>query len=199
MLKKRNWAFVVYPESMPNDFIEYLQKGGVACAISPLHDKDVNPTGEEKKAHYHIILSYEGPTTKKNVEEYIKYLNGTIPIPLEQLRGYYRYLTHKDNPEKFQYDENDIICLNGFDISKIEKFTENEIFSIRVQIIQLIKDHNIVEYSTLIDYLRINDLQDFLRVAMQSTILLDRYLSSRRNKVRDLKETQRKLSLEKDN
>ena len=44
ILKKRNWAFVVYPESAPSDWIEQLQQRGVVGAISPLHDKDLNAT-----------------------------------------------------------------------------------------------------------------------------------------------------------
>ena len=62
-VKKRNWAFVLYPESAPKDWKEQLSKTGLEGAISPLHDKDVNPTGEPKKAHYHIIICYPGPTT----------------------------------------------------------------------------------------------------------------------------------------
>lgn len=42
-LKKRNWAFIVYPESAPADWKERLQAKGLQCAISPLHDKDLNP------------------------------------------------------------------------------------------------------------------------------------------------------------
>lgn len=42
-IKKRNWAFVLYPESAPADWREQLQKTGLQCAISPLHDKDMNP------------------------------------------------------------------------------------------------------------------------------------------------------------
>ena len=58
-VKKRNWTFVLYPESAPADWREQLQKTGLLCAISPLHDRDVNPDGEVKKAHYHVILIYE--------------------------------------------------------------------------------------------------------------------------------------------
>ena len=68
-----------------------------------MHDRDTNPTGEPKKPHYHVIVSYEGPTTYSNVEKLTARLNQPIPQPLEQVRGYYRYLTHEDNPEKAQY------------------------------------------------------------------------------------------------
>ena len=63
MLKKRNWGAVVYPESAPEDWEEILKLKGISWARSPLHDSDINPTGEPKKAHYHIIISFPGPTT----------------------------------------------------------------------------------------------------------------------------------------
>ena len=115
--KKRQWAFVCYPESLPPDWIEILKQSGLQCAISPLHDKDINPDNTPKKPHYHVILVYAGPTTYNNVATFTASINGTIPQPLEQVRGYYRYLTHKDNPEKAQYDEKDIITLNGFGLA----------------------------------------------------------------------------------
>ena len=66
-VKKRNWAFFVWPDSAPEDWREQLQKTGLQCAVSPLHDKDVNEgTGEVKKAHWHVIrLATSGCTTVK--------------------------------------------------------------------------------------------------------------------------------------
>ena len=61
-VKKRNWTFLVYPESAPADWVSKLQATGLPVAISPLHDKDINPDGELKKAHYHVIVCYSGPT-----------------------------------------------------------------------------------------------------------------------------------------
>ena len=109
VLKKRNWAFVVYPESAPEKWIEQLQLSGAQFAISPLHDKDLNATGEPKKAHWH------------------ERLNAPKPIPLEQVRGYYRYLTHKDNPRRHSMTENDIQTLNGFDIRDFVEMTKSEV------------------------------------------------------------------------
>lgn len=123
ILKKRNWAFVVYPESAPSDWIEQLQQRGVVGAISPLHDRDLLPTGEPKKAHWHAIVTYEGPTAQSVVERLTELCRAPKPIPLEGVRGYYRYLTHKENPEKFQYDEKDIQTLNGFSIRDFVEMT----------------------------------------------------------------------------
>ena len=108
-VKKRNWAMVLYPESAPEDWREQLRLSGLQVAISPLHDKDVNADGEPKKAHHHVILVYGSPTTYNNVKALCDRLNQPIPQPLEQVRGYYRYLTHEDNPEKAQYSKSDTL------------------------------------------------------------------------------------------
>lgn len=183
ILKKRNWAFVVYPESAPSDWIEQLQQRGVVGAISPLHDKDLNATGEPKKAHWHVIVTYEGPTAQSVVERLTERLNAPKPIPLEQVRGYYRYLTHKDNPEKAQYDEKDIQTLNGFDIRDFVEMTKSEV-NAKIRIIQeLIRTLDISEYADLLDYLMDNDeLADEYDVAINHTILLNTYIKSRRYK-----------------
>lgn len=183
ILKKRNWAFVVYPESAPSDWIEQLQQRGVVGAISPLHDKDLNATGEPKKAHWHVIVTYEGPTAQSVVERLTELLNAPKPIPLEQVRGYYRYLTHKDNPEKFQYDEKDIQTLNGFDIRDFVEMTKSEV-NAKIRIIQkMIRELDFLEYADLLDYLQDNDeLADEYDVAINHTILLNTYIKSRRYK-----------------
>ena len=86
VIKKRYWAFVLYPDSAPSDWQEQLQMLGVTAAISPLHDKDLNADNEIKKEHYHIILCYNGPTTYNNVKKLtVDTLNATIPQPLESI------------------------------------------------------------------------------------------------------------------
>ena len=90
MNKKRNWAFVLYTESAPENWRDILVQSGVEIAISPYHDKDKNPTGEDKKPHYHIILCYPGPTTFNNVKSLVvDRLGQPIPIYLESVKGYY--------------------------------------------------------------------------------------------------------------
>ena len=160
-----------------------MQQRGVVGAISPLHDKDLNATGEPKKAHWHVIVTYEGPTAQSVVERLTELLNAPKPIPLEQVRGYYRYLTHKDNPEKFQYDEKDIQTLNGFDIRDFVEMTKSEV-NAKIRIIQaLIQTLDILEYADLLDYLMDNDeLADEYDVAISHTILLNTYIKSRRYK-----------------
>ena len=149
-----------------------------------MHDKDLNPDGEPKKPHYHVILCYQGPTSFNVVQKLTKdTLNGTIPQALEQVRGMYRYFTHKDNPEKAQYDEKDIKFINGFNIRDFVELTSSEITELKKKVMYLIREHNLDEYCDLIDTLMQDEsLADELEVAMNNTLLFDRFLSSRRHK-----------------
>ena len=194
MIKGRNWAFVVYPESLPKDYEEIILNTGLPMAFSPLHDKDLNPDVELKKAHYHVICYYDNTTTFKNVKENVcSLLNGTIPIKLESMRGMYRYHLHLDNPEKVQYNDSDRRFYNGFDVNKVEQLTYTEISQILKNIQSFIVDHKITEYSDLLDILLDNELFELWDVARNHTILLNTYISSRRYKT-----TQEKVKKEVD-
>ena len=182
VVKKRNWAFVCYPESMPKNWLEILQETGSPIAISPLHDKDKDPDEKEKKAHYHVIICYGGPTSFNVVKRLTNKLNSPVPIALEQVRGYYRYLTHKDNPEKYQYDEKDIKCLNGFNIRDFVELTKNETIKIIIEIRKIIRENGIIEYSDLMDYLDAKGNFDYISVATYNTIHFNAYLKSFRYK-----------------
>lgn len=180
-VKKRNWAFVLYPESAPVDWVEQLKQGGLKCAISPLHDKDVNPDKTPKKAHYHVIVCYEGPTTYNNVKRLTESLNQPIPQPLEQVRGYYRYLTHADNPEKAQYAAPDIQTINGFDIREYVELTRTDVIRLMKEVQQFIRDNDITEYARLMDILKDGGdaTADMFEVASSHTLFYRAYLTSR--------------------
>lgn len=179
-IKKRNWAFILYPESAPSDWREQIQLSGLMGAISPLHDKDKDPTGEPKKPHYHVILVYGSPTTYNNVKSFTDKLNQPIPQALEQVRGYYRYFTHKDNPDKAQYDERDIKTINGFNIADFVEITKSEVEAIKRELHQLIRDLDLTEYQEFMDYVKDNLDKVYYDVASNHTIFFNTYLKSRR-------------------
>jgi hypothetical protein len=181
MIKKRNWGGVVYPESAPEDWREILKLKGITFAVSPLHDSDKDPTGEPKKPHWHIILCFGSPTTENNVKEIMDELNQPIPIPLESVRGYYRYFTHKDNPDKFQYDETKIELYNGFDVTDV--LNSFEVFECLKSIQLLILENEITEYCDLLDFLLSNDMSELWNVASSHTLLLNSYITSKRHKL----------------
>lgn len=192
-IKKRNWTFVLYPESAPSDWKEQIKLSGLLAAVSPLHDKDVNPTGEPKKAHYHILLVYSGPTTYNAVAKFTASLNATIPQALESVRGMYRYFSHKDNPEKYQYPEEEIMTINGFNIADLVELTKSEVNELKMRILKLIRDVDIVEYSGLVDFLLDNELVAEYDVAINNTFFFHTYITSRRNAIRQESEDLAKI------
>lgn len=196
-VKKRNWTFVLYPESAPKDWMEQIKLSGLLSAVSPLHDKDVNPTGEAKKAHHHILLVYSGPTTYNAVAKFTASLNATIPQALESVRGMYRYFSHKDNPEKYQYLEEDIVTLNGFNIADLVELTKSEVNELKMKILKLIRDVDIYEYSGLVDFLIDNGMTAEYDVAINNTFFFHTYITSRRNAVRQEAEDLAKIEVAK--
>lgn len=180
-IKKRNWTFVLYPESAPTDWAERLKISGLLSAVSPLHDKDVNPTGEPKKAHYHVLLVYSGPTTYNAVAKFTASLNATIPQPLESIKGMYRYFTHKDNPEKYQYSDEDIRLFNGFNLADLVELTRSEVNEIKTKVINFIRKGDFVEYADLVDALIDNEMLVEYDVVVNNTFFFNSYICSRRN------------------
>ena len=163
--KGRDWASCCYPESMPSNWLEILQDTKIQIAISPLHDKDLNPDNTPKKPHYHILFRFEGPTTKNRVKAICDSINAVNPIKIDSARGMYRYHIHIDNPEKYQYDDRDRILLNGFDTSNLNTFTEMEFDKMENDIIDLIEAIGITEYHDLLYYLRCNQYMNLLHIA----------------------------------
>ena len=181
-VKGRIWALLVYPESAPVGWRELFKQSGVQGFISPLHDKDIiEETEEEKKAHWHVYLVFSGPTSLSAVSEIAKQLNSPAPQRMRDVKGCYDYCTHKNDPQKYQYDEAEIECFNGFDISKyVTSKSTGERLQLRRAINALIKKENICEYCELIERLEEIDDVDMLEVAMSSTIHFNTLLTSRR-------------------
>lgn len=200
-VKKRNWAFFVYPTkeqleavgskydgsdgygTLPDDWLTRLQLSGLQYAVSPLHDKDIHEdgSGRTKKPHYHVIVVYGSPTTYNNVKSLTDSLNAPVPQALEQVRGYYRYLTHKDNPDKFQYDEKDIIAGGGFNIADFIELSKSEVTEIKFKLQQLIREQRFIEYSAFMDYVQDNLDRVNYDVASSNTIFFNTYIKSIRH------------------
>lgn len=175
---------MLYPESAPADWREQLQKTGLPCAISPLHDRDVNATGEPKKPHYHVMVFYQGPTSYNVVKRLTDGLNQPIPQVVEQVRGYYRYLTHMDNPEKAQYSPSGITTLNGFDIGDYVDMTKSEVTKALRALMEYIQDNDLMEYADLMDMTMCEGVPpEWFDVAASHTLFFTGYLKSRRFRV----------------
>lgn len=205
-IKKRNWGLIVYPTksqldnlrseydgsngygTVPDNWKEVLNLSGLRYAISPLHDKDKleDGSGTIKKPHYHVIVCYGNPTTYKNVKSLAESLKCPAPQALEQVGGYYRYFTHKDNADKYQYEEKEIQVGGGFSIADFVDLSKSEASAIKKNLQQLIRELNIFEYADLMDYLLDNEFFLEYDVASNNTYFFDKYISSKRNKMKSI-------------
>lgn len=180
-----SWVFVAYPESLPDNWIDLLTETMVSFCISPLHDKDLDATGELKKAHWHVILSYGSKKSFNQVKEITDMLNQPIPQPCRNVKGYVRYLVHKDNPDKAQYDESLIQCFNGFDIGTYLKVSCTDRYLALSEMVQLIDDSDITEYSDFLLWCRTNNFEWFKILCDSGTFMIKEYITSRRHKKRE--------------
>lgn len=109
------FATVVYPDSAPENWRHILDDFHVPSFVSPLHDKDVNPTGEPKKPHFHVMLLFDSLKTSVQASEVFSAIGGVGCEKVKSKRAYGRYLCHLDNPDKAQYSVDDVVCLGGSD------------------------------------------------------------------------------------
>lgn len=179
--KFRYWGFIAYPDSAPDNWLDILRETGLPIAISPLHDKDQDPTEEEKKPHWHVILAFSGPTTASVVNDVVASVHGAQAIRLLSVKGMYRYHLHLDNPEKHQYDDSDRILLNGFNIEDIAGLSASEMIQVSKMIIQFIEDNDITEFTDLCHLTALWD-QTAYGFVLTHTLFTNTYLNSRRNK-----------------
>ena len=103
--RTRNFACVVYPESAPDNWISCLEDTHVTSCISPLHDSDINPTGEPKKPHYHVIIMFDSVKTSEQAREIFDNIGGVGCEMVKSSRGYMRYLCHLDNQHRQYYQK----------------------------------------------------------------------------------------------
>lgn len=127
--KSRYFTFLLYPDSLPEDWEMKLESIGVPIAISPLHDKDLSDVKGQKykKAHYHVIYVAKNPVTADSVRYKIKQTLGNksiamVQIVVQSMENIYLYLTHESKDaiakNKRVYDKKDIKLLNNFDIDR---------------------------------------------------------------------------------
>jgi hypothetical protein len=178
----RNWTFVLYPESCPQNWKAVLDELNIEYVVSPLHDKDLNANNEPKKPHYHIMLMFGGVKAYEQVAEFTNALNGTVPQQVHNAKSLVRYMAHLDNPEKAQYDIKDIVCGGGVDVSSLLKPSAAERYTLIREMIVFCSEHNIVEFKDLMDYAMVSHFDDwFPLLCDNSAFVMQQYIKSQRH------------------
>lgn len=188
--KSKYWGALSYLDSQPSNIFELAKKCNIECACI-LHDKDYNEMaspqlytditlepGQAKKSHYHWIFAFPNTTTAKHATEVILSItNGLVPIALSNIKGAYAYFIHKYDPEKYQYDSSEIQMFNGFAPENYFSLDAGEEDAATIAIENIIDDKGFEEYSSLVQFLRINH-PDLARFITRHTIHFNAYLRS---------------------
>lgn len=103
-----NWALVLYPSEDPTHklALDYIINNYQKYAYIK-HDNDILDTGELKKEHYHIIISFNNYRWRNAIAEELN----ITPNYLEKIRNLensLKYLIHFNNSDKYQYDVEDV-------------------------------------------------------------------------------------------
>ena len=175
--KARYFTFLLYPESIPNDWEMRLESIGVPIAISPLHDKDKSDVeGQEyKKAHYHVIYVAKNPVTADSVRFKIKGLLGDksvalVKIIVTSIENMYLYLTHESKDalakSKYKYSRKDIKLINNFDIDRYITLDVEDKDDMLNEVCDLIDEHDLAHMRELRRFVR-NDGTEYNLASMK--------------------------------
>lgn len=181
--RSENWATTVYLDSAPDNWEEIVRSLYIPCFISPYHDRDVNDDGTPKKPHYHVQFCFESKKSREQVKEITDLFNGVGQEKLRSRSGYCRYLIHRDNPEKAQYNYSEIKVVGNLDLEKTFGSEYNKYQCIK-EMRQFCKDNGIMFYADLFDYAAEHHFDDWYKVLCDSgTYVMDRYIKSLQYKV----------------
>lgn len=178
----RLWATVVYPESAPDNWQKTLNELYIPCYISPLHDKDLNADNTPKKPHYHVFMIFEGKKSREQIKGICDSIGGVGQEIVESKRGYARYLCHLDNPEKAQYDVDDVKSYGGLDYESDIGIVINKYKVIR-EMKDFVSNNNIFYYSDLLDYACEHEPQWFRVLCDNGTYVMKEYIKSNKYKL----------------
>ena len=204
--RAKNYTLVVYPEDLPVDmqvddaWIDIFKDMGHKLIISPYHDRDLNPDGSKKKSHYHVLL--QGGRTwikfaelKDLVKNSFKGKGVAVPQKCSNSDGLKRYMTHIDNPDKYQYSKDDIRCYNGATVDSAYQLSEEGKKLAIYDILQFVQEHEEIEdYYQMLDYamsLKADGDSTWFDILLSNSWVIERYISSRRNAFKDAEREKR--------
>jgi hypothetical protein len=180
-MRTRNFATVVYPDSIntPENWLDVLRSHFVPCFVSPLHKDDYRPNGEEKKAHYHIMIMFDSVKTEEQAKQLFDSIGGVGLEIVKSVRGYARYLCHLDDPDKAQYKPDDVICICGADYHSIISLTIDKYVAL-CEMEEFCEKYNVLSFFALSRYASTHR-SDWSRVLKEcGTRYMSEYLKSRK-------------------
>lgn len=181
-LRSNCWTFCIYPEdSLPNDYLQIIGSWCIPVLLSPVHDKDVNGNGMEKKKHIHVLM-YFGKGANKSYNQVMKFVDKLNGCPCEVVNntvGLIRYFVHKDNPEKHQYDIKDLRSFFGFEYTGAFESTSTDENKYYDFLEDFCEEHYVYNYYQLTVALKKHKLVNELNFLRRHSMHICKYLTDK--------------------
>lgn len=190
--RTRNWALVFYPEDLPEDWKTQVDSLMVKWIEGPLHDQDLNADGTPKKPHVHTLFMFENVKNEKQVMDLFRELFGEsdtgsvhgVPKPqqVSDRGAVVRYMAHLDNPDKAQYDPNDIVGHNGADPAELLRYSATETRLMIIAMEEFIEQNQITELTDFAAAIRYDHPEWHDILATKMTMYFNAFIRSMRHK-----------------
>lgn len=181
----KNVTFVLYPE---NGFelatlTDYINRTGYRAAISPLHSADE----QDIKPHYHVVIALSSPRDLSALSgEFGAVCSGkcTQLFNVGSLSSITRYLTHMDNPEKEQFNENPRI-FNGYEYNRLifKKMTEADVSNVVYLLSRYMQD-GVTSFAELILQANANAQFEFVEYCISHSYAINAFITSYKKDVK---------------
>lgn len=150
---------------------------------SPWHDKDINADGHPKKKHKHILLLFPGKKSYEQIKEITDTLQQPIPQRCHNAKAMVRYMAHLDNPEKAQYNVNEIAAHGGVDIAELLRPSSSERYTLIREMIDYVRSAGVTEFQDLMDYAAAERFDDWFPLLCDScAYIVGQYIKSQRHR-----------------
>lgn len=187
-MAKGAYSFITYPESSDiKEIADWCDYMGYEWSVSPLHDKDLHDDGTLKKPHYHWIVGlHKGFTTCKEWHKLFKeaFPNATPFVEIcRHIHATYDYHTHKNNPEKAQYKESEILkseyfAPDDFVTTEQKRLSRKQDKELNVtSILKIIAEYQIFEFFQIVDII-VEKYPEMLGDLLQNTHFFTSYIKS---------------------
>lgn len=114
--QRKIWWGYLYFDSAPDDWETRIRESGYEC-VWACHDRDERPTGEKKEAHVHVAVRFSHAVFAKEAKAVLTSF-GVKEASVQyrdSWRAVCRYMTHMDDPDKYQYEPSIVRECGGAD------------------------------------------------------------------------------------
>lgn len=165
------WTGIFYPDSAPSEdeWREEMSQMHIKIWVSPPHDRDVwkesdekkdskHKAGTKKKSHRHYVVQYETQVDLQTFLSDFAFLNGGNNVKyVRSVVAMVRYLIHKDDPDKAQYDRADMLTFGGAEPGMLDMLGDCEQDLEIDAMMDYIDEHCILSFAEFVRYARANN------------------------------------------